>query len=64
MSAVLKQNEVVEAEDEILMYGEKEARWYQIAALHEVEAELHKGTMRIRIVEIKQLGSSAIWAVP
>ena len=38
-----------EVKEEIL-FGEKEARWYQIAALHEVESELAKGTQRILVV--------------
>jgi superfamily II DNA or RNA helicase len=38
-----------EAEDEQLMYGEKEVRWYQVAALHGVESELEKGSKRILI---------------
>lgn len=55
MSAVLKQIENSSAEDQttedVLMYGEKEARWYQIAALHQVEAELAKSTNRILVVQ-------------
>ena len=43
-------NEVREAVSEEIMFGEKEARWYQIAALHEVESELKKGTQRILVV--------------
>lgn len=35
--------------DEVLMYGEKEVRWYQIAVLHGVEDELEKGSKRILI---------------
>ena len=43
-------NEVKEAVSEEILFGEKEARWYQIAALHEVESELAKGTQRILVV--------------
>jgi superfamily II DNA or RNA helicase len=32
---------------EILMYGEREARWYQVAALHATEAALERGVLRI-----------------
>lgn len=35
---------------DVLMYGDKEARWFQIAALHAVEQELHNGTDRILVV--------------
>jgi superfamily II DNA or RNA helicase len=36
-------------EDESMMYGDKEVRWYQIAALHQVEQELEKGVKRILV---------------
>lgn len=36
-------------EDEIMMYGDKEVRWYQIAALHQVEAALERGVKRILV---------------
>lgn len=35
--------------DEALMYGDKEVRWYQVAALHQVEAALERGVKRILI---------------
>jgi len=46
----LKEDPISEAIEEVLMYGEKEARWFQIAALHGVEQELRMGTMRILVV--------------
>jgi superfamily II DNA or RNA helicase len=39
----------VGGEDEIVMYGDKQVRWYQIAALHGVEAELEMGVKRILV---------------
>lgn len=36
-------------EDEILMYGEKEIRWYQKAACNQVEAALERGVKRILV---------------
>lgn len=41
---------IAEAVSEVLMYGEKAARWFQIAALHAVEQELRQGTQRILVV--------------
>lgn len=35
---------------EVLMFGEKKSRWYQVAALHGVEESLEKLIMRILIV--------------
>lgn len=37
-------------DSEVLMYGEREARWYQVAALHAVEQALEKGVMRVLAV--------------
>lgn len=36
-------------EDEVVMYGDKEVRWYQIAARNQVEAALEHGVKRILV---------------
>ncbi len=36
-------------EDEVVMYGDKEVRWYQIAALHQVEDALERGVKRVLV---------------
>lgn len=46
----LKADPIAEAVSEVLMYGDKEARWFQVAALHAVEQELAQGTNRILVV--------------
>jgi superfamily II DNA or RNA helicase len=46
------QDEEVEetsGEDEVVMYGDKEVRWYQIAALHQVEDALERQIKRILV---------------
>lgn len=37
------------SEDLVVMYGEKEVRWYQIASLHQTEAALERGVKRILV---------------
>lgn len=36
-------------EDEVIMYGNKEVRWYQIASVHQVEDALERGVMRVLV---------------
>jgi len=45
-----ERKEIDEAVDEVIMYGDKEVRWYQVAALHGVEEALENGSKRILIV--------------
>ena len=47
----VQDNEVEEtsSEDLAVMYGDKEVRWYQIAALHQVEDALERGIKRILV---------------
>jgi len=45
----LEQTADDESFNEVIMYGEKETRWYQVATLHAVEQELEDGTNRILV---------------
>ncbi len=51
-------NSVETSSDEIIMFGDKIARWYQIAALHQTEYELEKGSKRILIVKPTGVGKT------
>lgn len=43
------QNDSTEAPEEVVLFGEKEARWFQVAALHAVEQALENGLRRILV---------------
>lgn len=47
---ILESEDMSTREDEVTMYGNKEVRWYQVAALHGVEHELEMGVKRVLIV--------------
>lgn len=46
---LVEDDEIPSAEDDVAMYGEKEVRWYQNAALHGVEQGLEDGHKRILV---------------
>lgn len=51
MTDEVMDDEVVEtSEDLVVMYGDKQIRWYQLAALRQTEAALARGVKRILVV--------------
>jgi len=47
----MSENANLQESIETILFGEDEARWYQVAALHGVEHELEIGTTRILVVQ-------------